>query len=556
MQRSALRIMSGNNQSAKKILPLRRVGEKICGATDAFQDVRLQFEQLLSDLSVKFINVNGQEVEREISAALDRVRDLFRFDRFGLLTFTDDKHELAITHSSYGKGISRVPGNVDVSSLYPWAKQHLLRGETIYFKSLDDLPEEAAVDRQTWQSRGVRANLTIPIHVACSVVYLIAASQVQPGKGINEDIIPRLRLLGEIFVNALVRCKSEEENSKAFDEIQKLKEKLLLEAECLKSEIVCCQRHEKIIGQSKALARSLVLVEQVAPTDSTVLICGETGTGKELIARAIHELSPRHNKPMLKVNCASLPAALVEGELFGREKGAYTGALTRQAGRFEVADGATIFLDEIAEMSVELQAKLLRVLQEGQFERLGSTKTIQVDVRVITATNRNLAEEVKKGKFREDLYYRLNVFQVVVPPLRDRIEDIPMLVWAFVNEFGEKMGKKINRVSKQDMIALQRYPWPGNVRELRNVIEYAVIVSSGDRLQVRLPETSGVETSGIVTLAEAEIRQIRQALQLTGWRIKGEGGAARLLGVNPSTLYSRMQKHGITNHHAKVEMSP
>jgi formate hydrogenlyase transcriptional activator len=249
MQRSTLRIMSGNNQSSKKILPLRRSGEKICGATDTFQDVRLQFEQLLSDLSVKFINVNGQEVEREISAALDRVRDLFRFDRFGLLTFTDDKHELAITHSSYGKGISRVPGNVDVSSLYPWAKRRLLRGETIYFKSLDDLPEEAAVDRQTWQSRGVRANLTIPIHVACSVVYLIAASQVHPGKGINEDIIPRLRLMGEIFVNALVRCKAEEENRKAFDEIQKLKEKLLLEAECLKSEIVCYQRHEKIIGK-------------------------------------------------------------------------------------------------------------------------------------------------------------------------------------------------------------------------------------------------------------------------------------------------------------------
>jgi DNA-binding NtrC family response regulator len=220
-----------------------------------------------------------------------------------------------------------------------------------------------------------------------------------------------------------------------------------------------------------------------------------------------------------------------------------------------VADGATLFLDEIAELSIDLQAKLLRVLQEGEFERLGCTKTIKVDVRVVTATNRNLSEEIKKGRFREDLYYRLNVFQIPIPPLRERLEDIPLLVWAFINEFGEKMGKKINRVSKQDMAALQSYHWPGNVRELRNVIEYAVIVSQGETLQLRQPESNGHQKNGILTLAEAEARQIRRALLQTGYRIKGEGGAAKLLGVNPSTLYSRMQKLGISNRNDKDEMS-
>jgi transcriptional regulator with GAF, ATPase, and Fis domain len=372
----------------------------------------------------------------------------------------------------------------------------------------------------------------------------------------NKDLFPRLRLLGEIFVNALVRCKVEAAQLEAWGEIKRLKEKLQSEAEYLQSELISSHRHEELIGQSNALLSTLKLAEQVAPTDSTVLICGETGTGKELVAGAIYKLSPRRNKPMVKVNCASLPSALVESELFGREKGAYTGALTRQAGRFELADDGTIFLDEIAEMSLELQAKLLRVLQEGQFERLGSTKTIQVNVRVIAATNRNLTEEVKKGRFREDLYYRLNVFQIVIPPLRERLEDIPLLVWAFVDEFGEKMGKKINKISKQDMTALQRYPWPGNVRELRNVVEHAVIVSPGDRLQVRLPENDPVRTPGILTLEEYEIIHIREALRLTGWRIKGESGAARLLGLNPSTLYSRMQKLGISNRQVKDEMSP
>ena len=228
-------------------------------------------------------------------------------------------------------------------------------------------------------------------------------------------------------------------------------------------------------------------MEQVAKTTATVLLTGETGTGKELVARAIHRLSPRREKPLITVNCASLPSTLIESELFGREKGAFTGALTRQAGRFEIAHGSTLFLDEIGELPLELQGKLLRVLEEGRFERLGSTRTIQVDVRVIAATHRDLKKEVGRGNFREDLFYRINVFSIEIPPLRERIEDIPLLTWAFVNEFTEKMGKKIQMINRKTMEALQRYPWPGNVRELRNVIERAVIVSSGGILQVQIP---------------------------------------------------------------------
>ena len=547
--------------SKESISLLRLMGEVFANALSRHRDmrrieVRIRFEQLISDLSVKFINVTSDNVHREVMLALDPVREMFQFDRFGLLTFFPDKKEVQVTHASYGKGVSPLPEKLNVGQMFPWAMEKLLRGEIVYFTSLDDLPEEAAVDRQSWRVLGVKANFTVPIFVAGSVEYLIAASHILASRSMDLELLSRMRLLGEIFANALVRSKVEAAQRESLDEIRRLKDKLLLEAEYLHSELSCLRQHEEIIGQSDALIRTLVQVEQVAPTGSTVLICGETGTGKELVAREIHSLSQRRNKNMVTVNCASLPATLVESELFGREKGAYTGALTRQEGRFELADGGTIFLDEIAEMSLDLQAKLLRVLQEGKFERLGSTKTIQVDVRVIAATNRDLVEEVKKGRFREDLFYRLNVFQIVVPSLRERIEDIPLLAWAFVNEFGDKMGKKINKISKQDMALLQRHSWPGNIRELRNVIEHAVIVSSGDKLQVLLPEITGEKTAGILTLEECEARHIHETLRLTGWRIKGKGGAAMLLGINPSTLYSRMQKLGINNRHLKDEMSP
>ncbi|MBP7864553.1 MAG: sigma 54-interacting transcriptional regulator [Acidobacteria bacterium] len=331
----------------------------------------------------------------------------------------------------------------------------------------------------------------------------------------------------------------------AFEQIRELKDRLQQENVYLREEITHGYEQGSIIGHSAAIRKTLQLVDQVAPTLSTVLIQGETGTGKELVAHLIHQLSPRADRLMITVNCSALPETLVESELFGREKGAYTGALTRQAGRFELADGSTLFLDEIGELTPVVQVRLLRVLQEGFLERLGSSKTLAVNVRVIAATNRDLAEEVRKGTFRQDLYYRLNVFPIQVPPLRDRPEDIPLLVRSFVEEFSRRIGRSIRQVPRRVMEALQRYPWPGNVRELRNVIERAVIVSTGQTLLVDLPVTATDTSAAPVSLAEAEAELIRATLKRTGGRIKGPGGAAAQLGMKPSTLYTRMNKLGI-----------
>ena len=342
------------------------------------------------------------------------------------------------------------------------------------------------------------------------------------------------------------RKRSEQDLKKSFAEIKELKERLQQENIYLREEIQLRHKHEEIIGESDPLKSVLNQVEQVAKTESTVLLLGETGTGKELFAREIHALSSRRNCPVVKVNCAALPAMLVESELFGREKGAYTGAISKQAGRFEVANGTTIFLDEISELPLELQAKLLRVLQEGQFERVGSTRTISVDVRVIAATNQDLAKAVKEGRFREDLYYRLNVFPIVIPPLRDRQGDIPLLVWSCVKEFEKTMGKKIESISRKSMDALQRYTWPGNVRELKNVVERAMILCKDSTLRISLPQQNPSAMDHSLTLIDVEKRHILAALERTSWRVSGESGAAKLLGLKPTTLEYRMKKLGIT----------
>jgi formate hydrogenlyase transcriptional activator len=338
-------------------------------------------------------------------------------------------------------------------------------------------------------------------------------------------------------------------------EIKQLKARLLEESEYLRSEFKTCQSHAQIIGRSAGIKRVLHQVEQVAAADCAVLINGETGTGKELVAQEIHDLSPRKNKQMVLVNCAALPSALVENELFGRERGAYTGALTSQVGRFQAADNSTIFLDEVGELSLEVQAKLLRVLQQGEFQRLGSPHTHKVNVRLIAATNRDLAEDVRKGKYREDLYYRLKVFPIAIPPLRERVEDIPLMVFAFMEEFSMRMGKKITKVSRKAMEALQKHQWPGNIRELRNVIEHSLILSSGDTLKLTFLGDSPTREPQPVTLAEVERDHILKTLELTNWRIKGKHSAAERLDMEPSTLYSRMQKLGIPTRRQKEEQA-
>ena len=339
----------------------------------------------------------------------------------------------------------------------------------------------------------------------------------------------------------------------ALSEIKTMKDQLEAENIYFRQETKMKHRLGGIIGQSDGLKYVLYRAEQVAPANTTVLILGETGTGKELIAAAIHHMSPRKDRLMITVNCAALPSNLIESELFGREKGAFTGADTRQVGRFEIANGSTLCLDEIGELPLEVQAKLLRVIQHNEFERLGSSRTIKVDVRIVATTNRNLEEEILKGRFRQDLYYRLNVFPITVPPLRQRKDDIPQLVEAIIERYAKKLGKQITSVPKKTLKTLQNYPWPGNIRELESVLERAVILCSGPALQLadKLDISSPPLSSTIRTLEEMERSQIHKILSETRWRIEGKDGGAAILGLHPSTLRARMHKLGILRPKAK-----
>ena len=353
------------------------------------------------------------------------------------------------------------------------------------------------------------------------------------------------------------------DNAFAFQEITALKDRLSKEKLYLENEVRTEHNFEEIVGRSAALRRVLKQVETVAPTGSTVLVCGETGTGKELIARALHDLSPRGERTFVKLNCAAIPTGLLESELFGHEKGAFTGAISQKIGRFELAHRGTLFLDEVGDIPPELQPKLLRVLQEQEFERLGDTKTIRVDVRLVAATNRDLAAMVADGRFRSDLYYRLNVFPLVLPPLRERRDDIPTLVRHFAQRFARRMGRRIETIPSAVMEALIGYPWPGNIRELQNVIERAVILSLSSSLQVPLADLppaatqvpaptadavtqTPVEPAAAVTLADAEREHILGALRETGWVVGGPKGAAARLGMKRSMLYWKMKKLGIS----------
>jgi formate hydrogenlyase transcriptional activator len=352
----------------------------------------------------------------------------------------------------------------------------------------------------------------------------------------------------QFFLQAADQVAIALENALSFQRIEELNARLAEEKVYLEDEIRTDNRFEEIVGQSRVLKAMLKQVETVAPTDSTVLIYGETGTGKELLARAIHELSSRRQGTFVKLNCAAIPTGLLESEMFGHEKGAFTGAIAQRIGRFELADRGTMFLDEVGEIPLELQTKLLRVLQEREFERLGSSRTIRTDARLVAATNRNLEALVEERQFRADLYYRLNVFPITVPPLRERREDIPLLVRYFVQQFARRMNRRITNIPADAMQALTRYQWPGNIRELQNFIERAVIVSPGPTLQAPVRELKGPKTppsSSAITLADAESEAIQRALRESGGRVGGPQGAAARLGMKRTTLQAKMRKLGI-----------
>ena len=520
---------------------------------DAAQDELLRLEALLSDLSAAFINLPVSEVDRKIEQGLRKIVDFLGFDRSTIWQFSPDDGRLHRTHSFALAGVKEPPAVVD--DAVPVWTSICQRGEVFRVSDVGELSDEYWREKKYCREMGgIKSFLFIPLNVGGTVVGLLSFASCQVKKTWPDLLIRRLRIFWEIFGNALERKRADQRIQKALAEIRILKDRLEAENLYLRDQIDIEFKHEEIIGQSSAIRRVLQQVEQVAHTDSTVLILGETGTGKELMARAIHSLSGRKARAMIKLNCAALPATLIESELFGREKGAYTGAMATQIGRFEAANGSTIFLDEIGELPLELQSKLLRVLQESQFERLGSTKPIKVDVRVIAATNRNLAQEVKDGRFRQDLYYRLNVFPIAVPPLRERREDIPALVRAMVQEFGAALGKTIELIPKKNMDALERYPWPGNIRELRNMVERAMIISNGPSLVVDLPDQAVAAPSSAMSFEEMERSHIISVLDGAGWRVRGKEGAAEKLRLKPSTLESKMKKLGIRRQSSPHEI--
>jgi transcriptional regulator with GAF, ATPase, and Fis domain len=507
-------------------------------------DERLRFERLISDLSAGFVNLPPDEVDSEINRGLRSITEFFDADRCSMGLFSEDGTRLLRVFEYLSAGAEPALESTSKEQM-PWYMEQLIGGNAVVFNRVEDLPPEAEKERQICLRKSMKSVLSVPIVSGGKTLGSCALVATRKERVWPKELVQRFRLVTEVFVNAMQSKKMEEQLRENLREIENLKQRLEMENIYLQEEVKLLVEHSEIVGQSSAVRSILAQAEQVAPTDSTVLILGETGTGKELLARAIHKMSSRKDRPLITVNCASLPPTLIESELFGREKGAYTGAMTRMVGRFELADGSTLFLDEIGELPLELQSKLLRVLEEGRFERLGSTRSLQVNVRIIAATNRDIVQDVKEGKFRRDLYYRLNVFPILIPPLRERSEDIPLLVWAFIKEFESKLGKRMDSISRKSMEALQRHPWPGNIRELRNVIEHGMIVSSSRTLAVSVPQLASSETSETPNLESIDRSHLLKVLKKTNWRVAGKGGAAEILGLKRTTLQSLMKRLGI-----------
>jgi transcriptional regulator with GAF, ATPase, and Fis domain len=405
------------------------------------------------------------------------------------------------------------------------------------------VPSES--DRASYVAGGIKSATVVPLWVSGRVAGALALDALRAHRTWSPDVTHRIRVIATTFAQVLARRQRDEAMQGAAAEGERVKEHLHEKNASLRRAVRERIGTTRIVGKSAAVRQVLEKIQQVAAMDSTVLLLGETGTGKELFATHIHECGSRHTHQMVRVNCAAIPTTLIESELFGREKGAFTGSLSRQIGRFEMANHSTLFLDEIGDLPAEVQVKLLRVLEERKFERLGSPRSISVDTRIIAATHRNLETLIADGTFREDLYYRLSVFPVYVPPLRDRPEDIPLLVWRFVEEFAKTFGKRIDSIDAESLATLQQYTWPGNIRELRNVVERAMIIATGSRLTIPLPPTSVSATKRSSKLVDVEKEHIRAVVEGTGWRIRGVGGAADQLGLRPTTLETRMAKLGL-----------
>jgi transcriptional regulator with GAF, ATPase, and Fis domain len=515
----------------------------------------LRFERTLSEVSATYINLPSHRFDAAIKNDLGRLGRLLGVDRIILYSLLGEEGRQQWNDRfnwwpaedddrmrDIGRWRETVP---DFPEKFRYAYDRWERGEIVRFTRLDELPGEAAAMKAAVNGLGIKSYLSIPISVVGSFTDVLGIATVKNHREWPEDLVQRLRLFGEVFANAILRMGKDEQIQSSFMEIKQLKERIEADYTYLQEEINLEHGFGGIVGESGALRQALYKVRQVAPTSTTVLLMGETGTGKGLIARALHNASRCKDRPLIQVNCAALTPSLIESELFGHEKGAFTGATGRRIGRFEAAKGTTLFLDEIGELPLELQAKLLRVLQDGEFERVGGTATLKTDARVIAATNRDLEAEVEKGRFRRDLWFRLSIFPVSIPPLRERQEDIPLFVSTFVKKHATWVGKHFDRVPQKTIRALQRYDWPGNIRELGNLIERAVITSPDGELRIEPPARKDPFADTGRTLGEFERDYILRVLEETGWVIEGPSGAALRLGKKPSTLRLRMKKHGI-----------
>jgi formate hydrogenlyase transcriptional activator len=527
---------------------------------------QLDVLHVIGDLARGFVAVEPDAIDETIVDGLRQIAEALQLDRAIVW------HQMSALASHYWTTPSQ-PAASELFLLAPgsFISSKLQADEAIWFTRIDEVPDQMA--RETLARHGFRSAALLPVVLAGAAPWTggaLAVGSTTAEREWTPATIEQLRLVSSVLSQALARKAGLHALQQALDEVHRLRELSPREDEHDRPGVEGAQATRprrrlpsknlyvprdvteevgdgRIVGRSAALARVMEQLRQVAATSSTVLLRGETGTGKELLATHLHELSARRRQEMVRVNCSAIPSTLLESELFGREKGAFTGALTRQVGRFELADRSTIFLDEIGDLPADVQVKLLRVMEERQIERLGSPKGIHVDVRIVAATHRDLEKRIADETFREDLFYRLNVFPILVPPLRERVEDIPLLVWRFVAEFGKSFGKRIDVIPRENMAALQQYAWPGNIRELRNVVERAMIVATGTELTIALPATSsGPAGQRSVNMADVAKEHMLRVLESSHWRVRGSGGAAERLGLRPTTLETRMAKLGLT----------
>jgi transcriptional regulator with GAF, ATPase, and Fis domain len=517
--------------------------------TEQALESREQYQELLAGISGRLLTSPSENMGAAIE---DSLRDACRYvdaDRATLVWFDRAAGSVETLYFWTDKVGPPVP-KFSLDS-FPSISQMLDAGRSVSFGSVDELPDSANIDKASLREMAIKAAAIVPLVVDGKVKGCCSITNSIHERTWTEQNMSDLNVVGELFANAVYRQKSSQQLGRLFAELEEARDRLEAENVYLQQEIQSTHGFHELVGESNDLRHCLRQVTQVSATRTPVLIQGETGTGKELIARAIHEHSDRSKRPLVKINCAALPANLIESELFGHEPGAFTGAQSHKRGRFDLADHGTLFLDEIGDFPFELQGKLLRVLQDGEFQRLGGTDTIRVNARIIAATNRRLIDAVDRGEFRADLFYRINTFTIELPPLRSRHGDIPLLAQHFVNIHAPQLGRHVTAISRPMLDELESYSWPGNVRELESVIQRALITTTGSQLRLDEPldKRREAESPGDVSasrppadLRSAEREHIRAALEQTGWKIAGDNGAAKRLGIPPSTLRSRMKK--------------